>query len=171
MFKNNLQPDFGTAQEVVYSDPEYCIYEGPKDKLNYWGTFRSIAEDYKHVQFIQIFTEVEEFNIPNNTITCHDASYNTTVTLKDNTDVKKLDQFLLYRFIFRNTIRLNDNLWEAARKARQPILVYLRGSYQGGLYSKKDVYVHHQVGLNQTLKEEFQGQSYIIDFALHQSYQ
>ena len=51
-----------------------------------------------------------------NKVTCLDTAYGYNVTLTDKKDFRELDEFLLYRFVFRKTIKINENLWTAARK-------------------------------------------------------
>jgi len=163
----------GTAKlkQLLAPTSEFCVFEGPKDSVNYWRHFRIIAEDYTFVTFYQIFNETKyEKGRLNNVVTCYDLDYDFQVSLKDNSDYRKLDEFLLYRFIFRNTIRLNEALWNAARKQRQPLLVYLRNPHFNQ-YTRKRTYVKHDTSKNRTLHEDFVGQKDVIDFVLHKSYQ
>lgn len=163
--KDTLNAMFGVK------NTEFCVYEGPKDNQNYYRYFKLIAEDYTFVRFYEVIKDKKDENkLIDNRVTCLDTAYEYNVTLENRSDFRELDEFLLYRFVFRKTIKINENLWTAARKQRQPLLVYLRDAHYSK-YSHKQYYVHHEVGKNQTLKEEFYGQRDMIDFVLHRSYE
>ena len=73
MLKNNEEL---TEQDMVYGlESEFCVYEGPKDDLNYWRYFRLIVEDYSMLRFYQIIDH-QENGIVRNKVTCYDLGYN-----------------------------------------------------------------------------------------------
>ena len=74
---------------------KFCLYEGPKDNVNYWRYFRIISEDYQFVRFFQIFTDhkttnsnidQKEENVIGNKVTCFDTDYGFNVSLNDQKD-------------------------------------------------------------------------------------
>lgn len=64
-----------TQLEALFGqESEFCVYEGPKDSLNYWRYFRLVAEDFGMIRFYEMFDDLPGGTVRNK-VTCYDLVY------------------------------------------------------------------------------------------------